>query len=87
MAGCFSRAEQMMGRGAFLPVRLSMFVVLHLLGSSADQRLSALSCSIPLLLVLSASELCVCGDACPILLLLGDGYLPGRQVGLCARKR
>jgi hypothetical protein len=30
---------------------------------------------------------CVCGDACPILLLLGDGYLPGRQVGLCARKR
>jgi hypothetical protein len=29
----------------------------------------------------------VCGDAYPILLLLGDGYLPGRQVGLCARKR
>jgi hypothetical protein len=45
------------------------------------------SCSIPLLLILSASELCVCGDACPILLLLGDGYLPGRQMGLCARKR
>src|ERR1700733_6971484 len=35
----------------------------------------------------SAGELCVCGDAYPILLLLGDGYLPGRQVGLCARKR
>ena len=64
-----------------------MFVVLHLPGSSADRRLSALSCSIPVLLVLSASELCVCGDACSILLLLGDGYLPGRQVGLCARKR
>jgi hypothetical protein len=64
-----------------------MFVVLHLLGGSADQRLSALSCSIPLLLVLSASELWVCGDVCPILLLLGEDYLPGRQVGLCARKR
>jgi hypothetical protein len=37
--------------------------------------------------VLSASELCVCAGACPILLLLGDGYLPGPQVGLCARKR
>ena len=49
--------------------------------------MSHLARSIPLLLVLSASELCVCGDACPILLLLGDGYLPGRQVGLCARKR
>jgi hypothetical protein len=53
----------------------------------AGQRLSALSCSIPLLLVLSASELCVCGVACPILVFLGDGYLAGRQVGLCARKR
>jgi hypothetical protein len=28
-----------------------MFVVLHLLGSSAEERLSALSCSMPLLLV------------------------------------
>ena len=40
-----------------------------------------------LLFVLSASELCVCGDVCPILVFLGDGCLPGPQVGLCARKR
>jgi hypothetical protein len=53
-----------------------MFVVLHLLGSSADRRLSALSCSIPLLLVLSTSELASAETACLILLFLGDGYLP-----------
>jgi hypothetical protein len=32
--------------------------------------------------VRSASELCVCGDACPMLLLLGDGYLPRSSGGL-----
>jgi hypothetical protein len=32
-----------------------MFVVLHLLGSSAEERLSALSCSMPLLLVVGVA--------------------------------